>query len=63
MIFRNSRFELKLKFKGENMSLVIAVKKDDVVYFGSDSQSTSGTSKINSVSPDNMKVTKLKNDE
>lgn len=44
------------------MSLVIAVRKDGVVYFGSDSQSTSGTSKINSVSPDNMKVTKLKND-
>lgn len=44
------------------MSLVIAVRKDDVVYLGSDSQSTSGTSKINSVSPDNMKVTKLKND-
>ena len=29
------------------MSLVIALRKDDVVYFGSDSQLTSGTSKNN----------------
>lgn len=43
------------------MSLVIAVRKDDVVYFGSDSQLTSGTSKNNHISPDNMKITKLKN--
>lgn len=44
------------------MSLIIAVRKDDVVYFGSDSQLTIGTSKNNNISPDNMKITKLKND-
>ena len=44
------------------MSLVIAVKNNSVVYFGSDSQTTSGLSKINQISTDNLKVTKLKND-
>ena len=44
------------------MSLVIAVKNNGDVYFGSDSQSISGYSKMNLISTDNLKVTKLNND-
>ena len=43
------------------MSIVIAIKKDDTVYFGADTQRTAGLSKQNCLCESNFKVTKYKN--
>jgi len=44
------------------MSLIIAIKKDGVIYFGSDTQTTTGSFKKNQVIEDRFKVKKMPND-
>lgn len=43
------------------MSVVMAVKQGDRIWFGADTQSTRGTDRYNQLSPHDFKVTKLDN--
>lgn len=54
------------KDKGKNgrivqMSIVMAVKQGNRIWFGADTQSTRGTDKFNQLSPNDFKVVKLDN--
>ena len=44
------------------MTVVVAIKKDDVVYLGCDTQSTFDSIKRNFLSPANLKIQKMPND-
>lgn len=43
------------------MSLIVAIKKDDVIYFGADTQTTTGVFKKNQVIEERYKVKKMPN--
>lgn len=42
------------------MSVIVAIKKDDVVYFGADSQVTRGCSRMSLSNPNNYKIWKVR---
>ncbi len=42
------------------MSVIVAIKKDDVVYFGADSQVTRGGSRMSLSNPNNYKIWKVR---
>ena len=44
------------------MSLIIAIKNDEIIYFGTDTQTTTGSFKKNQVIEDRFKVKKMPND-
>lgn len=45
------------------MSIIVAIKDKDRIYFGADSQVTSGSSRLSLSNPNNYKIWKVKNKE